>query len=279
MDYYEKFEKFRNEHPEEWRQGVCGKETISKGLKDGYHVRAGWAGAIIFPKPGNRLWTMFPMYVIRNQNARTWHLEEITKSEIELRKQAWGLQKLFKDRVPGFEDSYVEKTPVVALNGEPHRMEGDYILTVSDMREGKHFDDAVGINNMIPDLYSMTRRLAFDILPHDIPYRCLYSKGIDNLMSAGTSMSCGSIAMTGLRYCIPSIIQGQAAGTAAAIAAKHDVKPKDINIRQLQETLKVQGAYISVNDIEDEVFEPYRVVKDLTMMAGKHELYDEIGKY
>lgn len=243
----------------------------------GYYLRKD-AGIILFPKPGGRIWLMFPLYACRGEG-HTWHIEEITKAEIEMRKQAWGVQKLLKDKVPGFENSYVEKTPVVPLNGEPHRMEGDYILTVGDMREGKAFNDAVGINNMIPDLYSLINRLSFDILPHDIPYRCLTSKGLDNLMAAGTTMSCGSLAMTGLRYCAPSLIQGQAAGTAAALAAKAGVTPKAVGIDLLQEKLREQGAFVSVKELKEEALEPYRAIQEIILSLPKPELYDEVAQY
>lgn len=273
----DKFEAFRQAHPEEWMQPVCGKKTIAQGVSEGYDLRAD-GGVIIFPKQGNRLWVMFPMHVVRG-DGRTWHLDEITKSEIEMRRQAWGIQKLFKDRVPGFENSYMEKTAVASLNGEPHRLEGDYILTVADMRQGKIFEDAVGINNMIPDLYSLLNRLSFDILPHDIPYRCLVSKRIDNLMAAGATMSCGSLAMTGLRYCAPSIIQGQAAGTAAAMACENGIVPKQVDINALQENLRAQGAFVSVREIDKEALEPYLIIKEISDLSPKDDIYHEIGKY
>lgn len=132
---------------------------------------------------------------------------------------------------------------------------------------------------MIPDIYTVLGKLNFDILPHDIPYRCLVSKEVDNLMGAGSTMSTGMFAMTGLRYCIPSIIQGQAAGTAAALAAKNGVTPKKVNIGLLQNTLRDQGVLVSVKDVRDEILEPYRVMQELSLMAGKPELYDELAKY
>ena len=91
------------------------------------------------------------------------------------------------------------------------------------------------------------------------------SKQIDNLMAAGSTMSCGSPAMTGLRYCAPSIIQGQAAGTVAAIAAANDIRLKQVDIAKLQEHLQEQGAFVSVKEVGD--------------MAPKNDRYYEIGNY
>ena len=37
---------------------------------------------------------------------------------------------------------------------------------------------------------------------------------------------------------------GQAAGTAAALAAKADVRPRDLSVQALQQQLEADGAYL-----------------------------------
>ena len=98
-------------------------------------------------------------------------------------------------------------------------------------------------------------------------------------MAAGSTMSSGILAQTGLRYCSPSIVQGQAAGTAAALATKNDISPKKVNIKVLQENLRDQGAKVTVKDLSEEAMAPYHAIKELSLLAEKPELYDEISKY
>ena len=139
------------------------------------------------------------------------------------------------------------------------------------MREGNAFDDSVCIANMPPDLYEATGNFAYDVLPHDIPYRCLVSKEIDNLMAAGASMSSDDTAMAGTRYCTPSICTGQSAGTAAALAVKSNVSPKMLDTKALQDTLREQGVRVSISEVADEDLEPYRFIKQLSIEFAKEE--------
>jgi len=193
-----------------------------------------------------------------------------------MRKQAWELFKLLKKVVPGFENSYLERTSNLPCIGIGHRIIGDLVLSVGDMRKGRVFEDSVAINNMPPDIYESVGRFKFDIMPHDIPYRCLISKEIDNLLTAGTTISAGTFSGSGLRYCTPSICQGQAAGTAAAIASKSNVALKNIDIKLLQDTLREQGAIVSVSDVSKEALEPYKLIKRINITFKRQDI-DEIA--
>jgi hypothetical protein len=50
---------------------------------------------------------------------------------------------------------------------------------------------------------------------------------------------------------------GQAAGTAAALAAKQNVTPRKLDIKLLQETLRQQGARVTVKDVPRDIIEVY----------------------
>ncbi len=84
------------------------------------------------------------------------------------------------------------------------------------------------------------------------------SKETDNLLAAGSTISVDFITYAATRYCTPSICTGQAAGTAAALAIKNRVTPKKLNVKLLQETLRKQGARISVKYVEKAVLDDYQ---------------------
>ena len=214
-----------------------------------------------------------------------WMTEEMTDCEIDLRKQAWAIWQLLKEKVPGFENSFIEKTPQPAhLPRAPHRRRarGDCELRCARARP-----------STIPSRSTTCRRTStrrsadsgYEILPHDIPYRSLVSKGIDNLLAAGMTMSCGAFAMAGLRYCTPSICTGQAAGTAAALASKNNVSPKKLDVKLLQDALRKQGARVTVKDVPAEALEPYRFIQKLGIVlertpgAKLDVTEEEIGRY
>jgi hypothetical protein len=72
---------------------------------------------------------------------------------------------------------------------------------------------------------------------YEIPYRAMLAAKVDNLLAVGKS-SAGGLR---LRTHMVAVIMGQAAGTAAAIASKDGVSPRDVNIRKLQAQLRKDG--------------------------------------
>jgi len=278
-----KWLEYRANHLDDWGQMYGGHRMVREAREKGAYIR----GDSIILSPvhsvhgGGRIWVMNPMYGPREDH-HMWMAEEQTNLEISLRRQAFAVQKLLKDQIPGFENCFVEKTanyPVTTM----HRILGDHVVTVAEMREGKTFDDSIAINNQPPDIWEITGRFGYEILPHDIPYRSIVSKDVHNLLAAGTTISCGLFTDGGLRYCTPSICTGQAAGTAAALAAKQNISPKDLDVSLLQDTLREQGAHTSVRNVSDEVLEPYRFIKKVSKVSKKSSKVEideaEIGKY
>lgn len=278
-----KWLEYRADHMDEWGQMYGGHRMVREAREKGAYIR----GDSIILSPGHsvhgggRIWVMNPMYGPRGDN-HMWMAGEQTNLEISLRRQAFEVQKLLKEQIPGFENCFVEKTanyPVTTM----HRILGDHVVTVAEMREGKSFGDSIAINNQPPDIWEVTGRFGYEILPHDIPYRSIVSKEIHNLLAAGTTISCGIFTDGGLRYCTPSMCTGQAAGTAAALAAKQNISPKDLDVNLLQDTLRAQGAHTSVANISDEVLDPYRFIKKVSKVGKKSSDIEideeEIGKY
>jgi hypothetical protein len=281
-----RFRAFKKENPAEWGRMYSGRKLIREAREKGAYIKS---GAVILSSGWDvhdtgRVYVMNAIYIVP-EGRKPWMPEEMTNCEIDLRKQAWAVHQLLKEEVPGFENSFIEKTPVIPCVGNAHRMIGEHVMNVGEMREGRAFDDSIAINNMPPDIYEAVGRFGYEILPHDVPYRCIVSKGIDNLLAGGTTISSGPFAIAGLRYCTPSICTGQAAGTAAALAAKGNSSPKQLEVKKLQDTLRDWGARVTVKDVSEEALEPYRFIQSLGLVArrtpGKegNVSEEEIAKY
>lgn len=76
---------------------------------------------------------------------------------------------------------------------------------------------------------------------------------------------------------------GQAAGTAAALAAMNNISPKDLDVNLLRDTLRMQKAVVSVREVTEEIIEPYRFMKSISVVNKKNSdvSIDEeaIGQY
>lgn len=140
---------------------------------------------------------------------------------------------------------------------ESRRFIGLHVLNQNDIESEGKFEDIVAYGGWPMDdhhpagFYSVRIKAPSTVLhpapsPYGIPYRCLCSKNIKNLMFAGRNASCTHIAMSSTRVMGTACSMGQAVGTAAAIATKKGILPHDMlkYITLLQQTLLYDDAYI-----------------------------------
>lgn len=151
------------------------------------------------------------------------------------------------------------------INGrrESRRLIGDYILTEDDCRSGRVFDDAVTYAGWSLDIhhpegiYSGTKGPAYcsiHVPRPTIPFRCLYSKNINNLLFAGRNISTTHIAMGTTRVENTISTMGQAVGTAATMCLKLNETPRGIyqnHIKELQQQLIKDDQFIPGQKNED----------------------------
>lgn len=138
---------------------------------------------------------------------------------------------------------------------ESRRLEGDYILTEQDVRANRVFDDAVAYGGWPMDEHVRGGIMDFDKLPsrifnfdgcYTIPYRSYYSKDVKNMMMAGRDISASKMAFGSTRVMGTCAVGGEAVGTAAAMAVKYGITPRDVadHMEELQQTLLRQDCYI-----------------------------------
>ena len=170
---------------------------------------------------------------------------DLTKAELTTRKSLLPILNLFREHVPGYEKAYLSYTATQIGLRESRRVLGDYVLTADkDIKEGLMHEDVITKSRFELlgagfSTYTPERSPVFDI-----PYRCIVPKVIDNLLVAGRCISIDhKAAINGaLRTIDTCICLGQAAGTAAALSVKSKVRPRELPIAVLQQTLKMQGA-------------------------------------
>jgi hypothetical protein len=132
-------------------------------------------------------------------------------------------------------------------------------LTEDDIAEDKKFSDSIGRNYMRHEpgnpLHSPdgqegeesdpnAREIIASLHSHGIPYRCLVPKGLEGLLVAGRCISVSHEADDWTRNIPPCMLMGQAAGTAAAIACQSHIRPRNVDVSELQNSLTKQGVDI-----------------------------------
>ncbi len=79
---------------------------------------------------------------------------------------------------------------------------------------------------------------------YDIPYRCLVPRAIDNLLVSGRCISATHEGMAGARVTGTCVAIGQAAGTAAAVAARTAATPRNLDVAELRRMLVADAALL-----------------------------------
>ena len=79
---------------------------------------------------------------------------------------------------------------------------------------------------------------------YSIPYRCLLTNELENLIVAGRCISVDHKALGAVRVMVNTMPIAEGAGTAAAIAARLSCDVRDVPVKELRETLKKNGAII-----------------------------------
>jgi len=174
---------------------------------------------------------------------------DLTEAEIEGRKQAHAIVAFMRNYIPGFEHAVIVTTgPHIGIR-ESRKINGAYRLTASDLLENKMFEDAIAMGGYPIDIHSpdggtMEHHYLKKGSWYSIPYRCLYTNELDNLLVAGRCISATHEACAAVRVTPILMAISEGAGTAAAIAAKQGIGVAAIDVAQLQNLLKDHGAFL-----------------------------------
>jgi len=228
------------------------KSTI-KGVKFNYKR--------LYPEDNNFWWVEF------GGNFDT--IADANDIQYELKRIAYGVWEYIKNHPDGRGKGY-ELDWIGSLPGkrESTRFIGPHILNQNDILNGGHFKDVVAyggwtLDDHDPDAFHKQGRISLEhSVPQGfgIPFDCLYSVNIENLMFAGRDISCTHMGLSATRVMATCSLLGQAVGTAAALAVSHGTTPAGIrkeHIAELQNALE-----------DDDCLLPYRWRKVSSLTAS-----------
>ncbi|MDR3232506.1 MAG: FAD-dependent oxidoreductase [Planctomycetaceae bacterium] len=159
-------------------------------------------------------------------------------------------------------------TAYIAGKRESRRLLGDVILKEQDLTESVvypdgcipatwpidlHFPDPKN-SKQFPGSEFMAVNISQPIKPYLVPYRCLYSRNVENLFMAGRNISVTHTALGAVRVMRTCGMMGEVAGMAASLCKKHNVMPRQIyaiHLDELQGLMKA-GVPFSPNAIDPE---------------------------
>jgi hypothetical protein len=174
--------------------------------------------------------------------------EDLTRAELETRRQAWEITEFMKKYIGGFENAYILDTGVQVGVRETRRIIGDYTMTEEDVLRGRAFPDGIACGTFAVDIHPPEGEeqifTGSGKAVYEIPYRSLLPRGFDNLLVAGRSISATHIAFGSARVMATAMAIGQGAGTAAAVAARTGCKTREVDVAEVRRRLLEQGQYL-----------------------------------
>lgn len=186
-------------------------------------------------------------------------VHSLTGSYTAVYQQIPPLIKFFQQWVPGFENAYLmDIAPMLGVR-ESRRIMGDYILNADDIVNGREFNDVVALGGYHIDIHrpSGTWVDSRNVKTYDIPLRSLMARDVDGLMMAGKCLSATHEGVASTRVIPICMAQGQAVGTAAALAVESRISIRDLNVKTLQNKLIEQGAELrqSLGEIDEQLID------------------------
>lgn len=183
----------------------------------------------------------------------------------ELWKVAYGVWDYLKNsgKFPETETHTLEWIGTIPGKRESRRFEGDYMLSQSDVVQQRRHEDAVSFGGWAVDLHPADG--VYSDKPgcnqyhskgvYQIPWRCMYSRNIENLFLAGRLISVSHVAFGSTRVMMTAAHSAQAVGVAAAICLEESMHPRDLmfplHLKNLQTRLLRAGQFIPHLEAED----------------------------
>lgn len=154
----------------------------------------------------------------------------------------WSFLKNHSERKESYGPMQLDWLGYVLGKRESRRLLGDYVLTQLDIDNHTVHEDASFCTTWAIDLHFpdpkntrlfpgnefKSRTVHNWIYPYDVPYRCLYSRNIDNLFMAGRNISCTHVALGTVRVMRTTGMMGEVVGMAAAICKEHGTTPRGV---------------------------------------------------
>jgi hypothetical protein len=153
----------------------------------------------------------------------------------------------------------------IAGKRESRRLLGDHILTELDLTNFVIYPDASAPTTWTIDLHYPDPKntvhfpgMEFKsiavhqpIHPYPIPYRCFYSRNVDNLFMAGRNISVTHVALGTVRVMRTTGMMGEVVGMAASVAVNNKTNPRGVYQNHLDKLKSLMDTGVGKYDVED----------------------------
>src|SRR5699024_11272572 len=188
---------------------------------------------------------------IRIKNFDGSTVDDLSNGEIDGHLQILPLIKMLQENVPGFEDIYLSSiAPFVGVR-ESRRIIGRQMIKEEAALNAEVPNDTIAVGSYIIDMHSgssdsTTIRSLEN--PYGITYGATISKDVKRLMLSGRCISVDPVVFGSSRVMPTCMAVGEGVGIGAAIAAKNNITPEEVDVEEIRQKLRHNGAILSLKD-------------------------------
>ena len=164
----------------------------------------------------------------------------------------WSFLKNHASVKANYANKELDWVAYVSGKRESRRLLGDHILTGNDLINWVEYEDGTASTTWTVDLHypdpnntkkfpkAEFKSIAIHeaIHPYPVPYRCLYSRNVDNLFLAGRNISVTHVALGTIRVMRTTAMLGEVVGMAAAICHENKSLPRSVYTSHLPKLKK-----------------------------------------
>lgn len=183
------------------------------------------------------------------QTDKTRQLERVRDYGMMIIYSNWSYLKRHMPDSLGYAKRRLAWVSFMAGKRESRRLLGDYILKQDDVTRYLLHEDGTAALSWPMDLHYpdpkntryfpgaefKTINKNTHIYPYPIPYRCLYSRNVENLFMAGRCISVTHVVHGSVRVMRTTGMTGEVVGMAASLCRRHGILPREIYRNHLPE--------------------------------------------
>jgi hypothetical protein len=185
------------------------------------------------------------------------HVEDLTKAEIEGRRQAFVFEEFFRKEVPGYVHSKIIGLSNQIGVRETRRVYGEHRLTKEDCMKAMIPDDSILLCGAPiedhRDGKNGETETVWEYIPkggiYGVPYGTIVPKKSNTVWVVGRCFSATHDAHASCRSMAQTMAMGTAAGTAAVQSLEHDEAANSLNVKILRDSLQQQKAILETPDV------------------------------
>jgi len=193
-------------------------------------------------------------FFLRSYGGNRIHLPDVdgrtsegkTRAEIEGRKALLRILR-FCRKQPGLENFKIDWCAPETGIRETATIVGKKFVTLTDYESGRLWEDAVCYSCYAVDIHRSDHTVFRDFQPGiypTIPLGAMLPAGSSNLIVAGRCISGDKEASSSYRVEASCMAMGQAAGAAAALAAKTDTEIENLPLAEIHKLLRKHNAIV-----------------------------------